>query len=91
MSFKFCHPRLQCIIDLKNNELIIGTSDTKTPFLGEADLPVHARLNRSLTEDEEQRQISEALLKSKKGVNRSKNNNSGNESSIGWKWAKLDD
>ena len=38
--------RHQCTLDFKNNKLIIGTTGTETPFLGEADAPENARLNR---------------------------------------------
>eukprot|EP00128_Syssomonas_multiformis_P017976 Colp12_sorted_trinity150504_noHs@9112 len=34
--------RHQCVIDLKENVLRIGTTDTTTPFLAEKDLPRHA-------------------------------------------------
>merc|ERR1719471_837954 len=37
--------RHQCTIDLKNNQLLIGTTGTVTQFLGEGELPEHARLN----------------------------------------------
>ena len=45
---------------------MIGTTGTETPFLGEGDLPPHARLNRTLsgTDVEEDRQLAEALQKS---------------------------
>eukprot|EP00053_Salpingoeca_punica_P007720 m.70388 g.70388 ORF g.70388 m.70388 type:complete len:368 (-) comp14293_c0_seq1:197-1300(-) len=36
--------RHQCILDLKNNKLVIGTTGSSTPFLSEADLPPCARL-----------------------------------------------
>lgn len=59
--------------------MIIGTTQTETPFLHEADLPECARLNRKRTltqaegnsggagtslQDEEDRQLAEALAKS---------------------------
>ena len=59
----------QCSIDLKRNILHIGTTGTETPFLGEADLPPCARLNKldsdttTVTESED-RQLAEALAKS---------------------------
>lgn len=59
--------RHQCIIDMKHNELVIGTTETHTPFLSEAELPENARLNRSLSESmivDEDRQLAEALAKS---------------------------
>ncbi|XP_078614934.1 protein DDI1 homolog 2-like isoform X2 [Branchiostoma floridae x Branchiostoma japonicum] len=62
--------RHQCTIDLKKNILLIGSSNTETPFLSEADLPECARLNRqvsdsSLTDQErEDRALAEALAKS---------------------------
>ncbi|CAH1239553.1 DDI2 [Branchiostoma lanceolatum] len=62
--------RHQCTIDLRKNVLLIGSCDTETPFLSEADLPECARLNRqisdsSLTDQErEDRALAEALAKS---------------------------
>lgn len=35
--------RHQCVIDLKNNILRIGTTGTETKFLSESELPAHAR------------------------------------------------
>ncbi|KPJ08996.1 Protein DDI1-like 2 [Papilio machaon] len=72
--------RHQCNIDLKRNVLRIGTTGTETPFLPESDLPECARLS-GYSEDEivnqstrahEERQIKEALEKSKQEL--SKNN-----------------
>lgn len=37
--------RHQCVIDLKNNVLKIGTTGTETKFLNESELPAHARTN----------------------------------------------
>ena len=59
----------QCSIDLKRNLLSIGTTGTETKFLGEAELPVCARLNRTeapdtATLESEDRQLAEALTKS---------------------------
>ncbi|XP_013145843.1 PREDICTED: protein DDI1 homolog 2-like isoform X1 [Papilio polytes] len=65
--------RHQCNIDLKRNVLRIGTTGTETPFLPESELPECARLS-GYSEDEivnqstrahEERQIKEALEKSK--------------------------
>lgn len=65
----------QCNIDLKRNVLRIGTTGTETPFLPESELPECARLS-GYSEDEivnqstrahEERQIKEALEKSKQG------------------------
>ncbi|XP_072036655.1 protein DDI1 homolog 2-like isoform X2 [Amphiura filiformis] len=60
--------RHQCSIDLKRNLLHIGTTGTETPFLGEADLPPCARLNRAEAEagpsEAEDRQLAEALARS---------------------------
>ncbi|XP_068632803.1 protein DDI1 homolog 2 isoform X2 [Battus philenor] len=65
--------RHQCNIDLKRNVLRIGTTGTETPFLPESELPECARLsgysedeivNQSMR-DQEERQIKEALEKSK--------------------------
>ena len=39
--------RHQCVVDLRNNKLVIGTTGTETTFLGEADVPGYARLNGS--------------------------------------------
>ena len=38
--------RHQCMVDLRNNKLVIGTTGTETTFLGEADVPEHARLHQ---------------------------------------------
>ena len=43
--------RHQCSIDLKNNELIIGTTGTRTRFLPESELPECARLTGSPEEE----------------------------------------
>ncbi|XP_026328158.1 protein DDI1 homolog 2 isoform X3 [Hyposmocoma kahamanoa] len=65
--------RHQCNIDLKRNVLRIGTTGTETPFLPESELPECARLsgysedeivNQSAREHEE-KQMKEALEKSK--------------------------
>ncbi|CAG4962173.1 unnamed protein product [Parnassius apollo] len=65
--------RHQCNIDLKRNVLHIGTTGTETPFLPESELPECARLsgysedeivNQSVR-DHEERQMKEALEKSK--------------------------
>lgn len=55
----------QCVIDLRLNRLEIGTNQTVTSFLGEGDLPDHARLNAPVqsSQDEDQ-QLAEALSKS---------------------------
>uniref|UniRef100_A0A6G1SG04 Protein DDI1 2 n=1 Tax=Aceria tosichella TaxID=561515 RepID=A0A6G1SG04_9ACAR len=37
--------RHQCVLDLKNNILRIGTTGTETRFLNESELPAHARTN----------------------------------------------
>ncbi|XP_073951441.1 DNA damage inducible 1 homolog rngo isoform X2 [Choristoneura fumiferana] len=67
--------RHQCNIDLKRNVLRIGTTGTETPFLPESELPECARLS-GYSEDEivsqsmrdhEERQVKEALEKSKQG------------------------
>lgn len=65
----------QCNIDLKRNVLRIGTTGTETPFLPESELPECARLsgysedeivNQSIR-DHEERQVKEAMAKSKQG------------------------
>ncbi|CAK1588319.1 unnamed protein product [Parnassius mnemosyne] len=71
--------RHQCNIDLKRNVLHIGTTGTETPFLPESELPECARLsgysedeivNQSVR-DHEERQMKEALEKSKQDAARS--------------------
>jgi len=37
--------RHQCVIDLKSNSLVIGTTNTRTKFLGEAEIPAECRTN----------------------------------------------
>ena len=59
----------QCCIDLKNNLLRIGTTGTETAFLGEADVPICARLNRTESMEHtalesEDKQLAEALQRS---------------------------
>lgn len=54
--------RHQCVIDLGKNELKIGTTGTVTSFLGEADLPEHARLNQQ--PGSEDHDLAEAINKS---------------------------
>ena len=58
----------QCLVDLRNNKLIIGTTGTETGFLGEGELPDHARLNKNPEQMEasqdEDRQLAEALATS---------------------------
>ncbi|CAG4962181.1 unnamed protein product [Parnassius apollo] len=70
--------RHQCNIDLKRNVLHIGTTGTETPFLPESELPECARLsgysedeivNQSVR-DHEERQMKEALEKSKQDAAR---------------------
>lgn len=58
--------RHQCVIDLQNNELLIGTTGTRTPFLHENQLPAHARINvgQSLNEEDDD-QLAAALARSK--------------------------
>ena len=52
-------------MDLAANSLSIGTTGTKTLFLGEGDLPEIARLNRSVSAtSEEERQLTEAMDRS---------------------------
>lgn len=59
--------RHQCILDLGKNQLQIGTSGTVTSFLGEADLPEHARLNQPNPSTDEDKELAEALSKSAEG------------------------
>jgi DNA damage-inducible protein 1 len=35
--------RHQCILDLRQNRLVIGTTGNSTPFLSESELPEHAK------------------------------------------------
>uniref|UniRef100_F6U9V6 UBA domain-containing protein n=2 Tax=Ciona intestinalis TaxID=7719 RepID=F6U9V6_CIOIN len=63
-----------CVIDLRENSLIIGTSQTRTKFLAERDLPVHGRLHNPNATPETQKEeeaINKALLES---VNDAKQN-----------------
>lgn len=61
--------RHQCIIDLKMNRLVIGTTQTFTPFLSEGDLPQHARLNRPQSDqDDEEQLMLEAVVTSQKDM-----------------------
>ena len=43
---------MQCLIDLKRNLLVIGTTGTETPFLCENELPDCARLSGPRSETE---------------------------------------
>ena len=57
--------RFQCVIDLKHNQLVIGTTGTRTSFLPESDLPEHARLNRpASTSAADDAMLAEAMAKS---------------------------
>lgn len=56
--------RHQCILDLGKNQLQIGSSGTVTSFLGEADLPEHARLNQPNPSTGEDKELAEALSRS---------------------------
>jgi len=71
--------RHQCCIDLKKNCLLIGTTQTETRFLPEAELPECARLNRKRTaqddneegaggslQEEEDRILAETLIQSQR-------------------------
>lgn len=54
---------------MKLNELVIGTTGTRTKFLAESDLPSNARLSNQPADDneiivEEDRQLAEALARS---------------------------
>ncbi len=42
--------RHQCVIDLRQNKLLIGTNGTETPFLSESELPECARLSGSVSQ-----------------------------------------
>lgn len=61
--------RHQCLIDLKRNVLVIGTTGTETPFLGEGELPDCARLQQLLASQscstvQEQEELARALTSS---------------------------
>lgn len=43
--------RHQCVLDLKRNLLVIGSTGTETPFLPENELPPCARLSGNALED----------------------------------------
>ncbi|CAL1532624.1 unnamed protein product [Lymnaea stagnalis] len=68
--------RHQCVIDLRKNQLEIGTTATITPFLGEADLPEHARLNQptNTSTQEEDRELAEVLSRSAQEASGSSSN-----------------
>ena len=57
--------------------LHIGTTGTETKFLAEADLPEAARLNRSISASEHERDMAEAMLQSTQGGKRSSRKNLG--------------
>lgn len=59
--------RHQCVIDLQRNELLIGTTGTRTAFLHENQLPAHARINAQSQDPSdilEDQQLAAALQKS---------------------------
>lgn len=62
--------RHQCLIDLKRNVLVIGTTGTETPFLAENELPDCARLSGPKSEDDssavemEDQELAKALQES---------------------------
>ena len=45
INSSFTFYRHQCVIDLKSNSLVIGTTNTRTKFLGEAEIPAECRTN----------------------------------------------
>ena len=58
--------RHQCVLDLKKNSLIIGSTGTETRFLAENELPDCARLSGPKTQEAmEEKALKEALEKSK--------------------------
>ncbi|PVD36600.1 hypothetical protein C0Q70_03585 [Pomacea canaliculata] len=56
--------RHQCIIDLRKNMLVFGTTGTETPFLSESELPVHARLNMNHNSTDEDQDLARAIMQS---------------------------
>lgn len=67
--------RHQCLIDLKRNVLVIGTTGTETPFLGEGELPECARLQQLLAsqscstlQEQEDQALARALSSSSKDL-----------------------
>ncbi|XP_052759654.1 protein DDI1 homolog 2-like isoform X2 [Mya arenaria] len=56
--------RHQCVIDLQKNELLIGTTGTRTPFLAENQLPSYARINREPGSESGDEELAKALQKS---------------------------
>lgn len=78
LTFVNCHSNhiFQCNIDLQKNVLHIGTTNTTTPFLPENELPECSRLTGSPEEEAKQinettkqledREIKEAIEKSKR-------------------------
>ncbi|CAG0903079.1 unnamed protein product, partial [Cyprideis torosa] len=61
-----------CVIDLRNNVLVIGTTGTSTPFLPESELPPCARLSgvqaEAATRAQEDRDLAHALHASQKST-----------------------
>lgn len=66
--------RHQCLIDLKRNVLVIGTTGTETPFLSENELPDCARLSGPKSQDDpsamemEDQELAKALQESAASV-----------------------
>uniref|UniRef100_H2ZAJ1 UBA domain-containing protein n=1 Tax=Ciona savignyi TaxID=51511 RepID=H2ZAJ1_CIOSA len=55
-----------CVIDLRENCLMIGTSQTKTKFLSETDLPSHNRLHNPSEEEDISKAVMESVEDAKK-------------------------
>jgi len=63
--------RHQCLIDLKRNLLVIGTTGTETPFLSEGELPDCARLSGPRSEAESSSVVEMEDLELAKALNES--------------------
>ena len=62
---------LKCLIDLKRNLLVIGTTGTETPFLSEGELPDCARLSGPRSEAESSSVVEMEDLELAKALNES--------------------
>jgi DNA damage-inducible protein 1 len=53
--------KMQCVIDLKRNLLLIGTTGTETRFLSESELPECARLSGNADAMDEDKVLEESM------------------------------